>query len=357
MRLAKAACAALGIGLIASSAFAQELPTSDVSGSFDSDVVGRLPGSLIVSHFTTPLDQAEFPKSTLKRRSGSTAKNVRIVSPDESLNVVGARTRNVYLLKPGVPPFAAARAYEDSLTNQGAELVYTCSGDDCGGRSGFAGGIGGNLMSLAYYVWPDSRIVDDKNSAGMCAQTGYIKNQEYRLFRDETKDTTVSIHAYTLNPSQFSDCNKNFTQLTAVAVDVIAPDTAPIELTTVTSDEMQSEISSTGKIALYGINFDSGTDSLRADSADTIDQIAALLKSDGALRLLIVGHTDAQGSFDFNKDLSERRAGSVVRALIERHGIAKDRLFPVGVSFASPVATNDTEDGRAQNRRVELVKF
>ena len=357
MRLAMAACAALGIGLFASGAFAQELPTSDLPGASDSDVVGRLPGSVIVSHFTTPLDQAEFPKSKLKRSGGTTGRNVSIVSPDESLKVEGARTRNVYLLEPGVPPFAAARAYEDTLAGDGAELVYACSGDNCGGRNGFAGGIGGNVMSLAYYVWPDSRIVDDKKSAGMCAQTGYIKNQEYRLFRDEAKDTTVSVHAYTLNPSQFSDCKKNFTQKTVVAVDVIAPDSAPIELTTVTSDEMQSEISATGKIALYGINFDSGKDSLRADSAETIIQIAELLKSDGELRLLIVGHTDAEGSFDFNQDLSERRAGSVVRALIDEHGIARERLFPVGVSFASPVATNDTEDGRAQNRRVELVKF
>ena len=75
------------------------------------------------------------------------------------------------------------------------------------------------------------------------------------------------------------------------------------------------------------------------------------------LRLLIVGHTDSVGSYEYNLDLSQRRAASVVDALKARHGIAGNRLYPVGVSFASPVETNTTEEGRARNRRVELVSF
>jgi outer membrane protein OmpA-like peptidoglycan-associated protein len=68
-----------------------------------------------------------------------------------------------------------------------------------------------------------------------------------------------------------------------------------------------------------------------------------------------VGHTDNVGTFAFNLDLSQRRAAAVVAALATRFGIAKERLTPVGVSFASPVAPNIDEDGRAKNRRVELV--
>ena len=76
-----------------------------------------------------------------------------------------------------------------------------------------------------------------------------------------------------------------------------------------------------------------------------------------SLRLLIVGHTDTQGSYDYNADLSRRRAESAVTSLVKDYGIARERLFPVGVSFASPIASNQTEEGRAKNRRVELVKF
>lgn len=349
---------ALIFSLLASLAAAQELPTRDIDGASDSGIAGRVPGALIVSHFSAPLDRAEFPLSQLKKRSGqAVGNNVYVTSPDENLTVEGKRTRNVYLLEPGVPPFAALRAYEASLPEQGAEVVYFCRNDSCGGTINRAGGLGGGWMSLAYYLWPDDRITDNANSAGYCAQNGYISNLEYRLFRDEDKDVTVSVLAYILNPSQFSSCKANFQNRTVVIVDVVAPDAAPIELQTVSSDEMRDEISTTGKIALYGINFDSGKDSLRPDSTDTINQIAALMTSEGDLRLLIVGHTDSVGSFDYNQNLSERRAASVVRALVNQHGIAQSRLFPVGVAFASPVATNDTEEGKAQNRRVELVKF
>ena len=70
----------------------------------------------------------------------------------------------------------------------------------------------------------------------------------------------------------------------------------------------------------------------------------------------MVGHTDNQGGLDYNMDLSRRRAGAVVAALTEQHGIAADRLRPAGVGPLAPAATNDTEEGRSLNRRVELVK-
>jgi outer membrane protein OmpA-like peptidoglycan-associated protein len=73
------------------------------------------------------------------------------------------------------------------------------------------------------------------------------------------------------------------------------------------------------------------------------------------MKLLVVGHTDNVGTFAFNTDLSQRRAVAVVNALASRFGVARNRLTPFGVSFAAPVASNRTEEGRAKNRRVELV--
>jgi outer membrane protein OmpA-like peptidoglycan-associated protein len=89
-------------------------------------------------------------------------------------------------------------------------------------------------------------------------------------------------------------------------------------------------------------------------SEATLSEIAKLLQEKSDLRVLVVGHTDTEGSFEFNRSLSQRRADSVVSNLAEK-GISKERLFPVGISFASPLATNATEEGRAKNRRVELV--
>ncbi len=81
----------------------------------------------------------------------------------------------------------------------------------------------------------------------------------------------------------------------------------------------------------------------------------AFLKANPALKVLVVGHTDTRGDLVYNQGLSERRASAVVEALAQR-GIARDRLTPIGVGMAAPVASNDTEEGRAKNRRVELVK-
>ncbi len=92
------------------------------------------------------------------------------------------------------------------------------------------------------------------------------------------------------------------------------------------------------------------------ESDPTLEQMAKLLTEAPELKVLVAGHTDNVGTFEFNMDLSQRRAASVVDALATRFDIDKTRLMPVGVSFASPVASNKTEEGRAKNRRVELVE-
>jgi OmpA-OmpF porin, OOP family len=96
---------------------------------------------------------------------------------------------------------------------------------------------------------------------------------------------------------------------------------------------------------------------VKADSKDALTEIGSLMKSNPALKVLVVGHTDSIGGFETNKALSQRRADAVVAALTSGYGIASERLFPVGVSFAAPVDSNENEAGRAKNRRVELVKI
>jgi outer membrane protein OmpA-like peptidoglycan-associated protein len=117
---------------------------------------------------------------------------------------------------------------------------------------------------------------------------------------------------------------------------------------------MARRITADGRIALYGILFDTDSATIRPESEATLAEVAKLLQVTPSLKLLVVGHTDTQGSFSYNRSLSQHRAESVA-ANLRAKGIAADRLFPVGVSFAAPVASNASEDGRAKNRRVELV--
>ncbi len=115
-------------------------------------------------------------------------------------------------------------------------------------------------------------------------------------------------------------------------------------------------IKTEGKIAVYGITFDTGKADIKPSSEPALTEIAKLLKGQPALKLHVVGHTDNVAGLDLNLKLSKARAEAVVQALTTKHGIAASRLIPHGVGPVAPVASNDAEAGRAKNRRVELVK-
>jgi len=106
---------------------------------------------------------------------------------------------------------------------------------------------------------------------------------------------------------------------------------------------------------LYGIFFDFDKADVKPESEPTLNEIANLLKQDTKLNLYVVGHTDNKGKFDYNVDLSKRRAAAVVKELTKKYGVSPNRLTPDGVGPLAPVSTNETEDGRKLNRRVELV--
>ncbi len=116
------------------------------------------------------------------------------------------------------------------------------------------------------------------------------------------------------------------------------------------------DIHSTGHAAVYGILFDTGKADIKPESAGAIEEIAKLLKNDAGLKLHVVGHTDNTGTPEGNMKLSMDRAQSVVQALTGAQGIAASRLSAFGCGQYAPVASNDTDEGRAKNRRVELVK-
>ncbi len=118
---------------------------------------------------------------------------------------------------------------------------------------------------------------------------------------------------------------------------------------------LAGSIQQTGKASVYGIYFDTGKSEIKAESEPALAEIAKMLKADAGLRLYVVGHTDNVGTFDSNIKLSNARADAVVKALVGKYGLAAARLLPFGAGPTSPVQSNATEEGRAKNRRVELV--
>jgi len=122
------------------------------------------------------------------------------------------------------------------------------------------------------------------------------------------------------------------------------------------SAAFRNDLQQAGHAAVYGILFDTNKSTLKPESEAAIREVAKLLTENPTLKLLVVGHTDSVGVFEQNMVLSKDRADAVVKALTTTHGIAPARLKAAGCGPAAPVASNKTEDGRAKNRRVELVE-
>lgn len=155
------------------------------------------------------------------------------------------------------------------------------------------------------------------------------------------KEIWVDVHVYSGASSY---------QLTIVEKEAMRQDV------TANAEAWFSAISTTGHAAVYGIYFEIDKSDIKPESEPALKEIAKLLKSNPGLNLFVVGHTDSTGEFAHNMKLSEARSNAVMNELISKHSIAAARLKAYGVGPLSPVASNKTEEGRAKNRRVELVE-
>lgn len=112
----------------------------------------------------------------------------------------------------------------------------------------------------------------------------------------------------------------------------------------------KNDLKTTGHTAIYGIYFDTGKWEVKPESTQAIGEIARLLKTDPGLKLFVVGNTDTVGTVENNLHLSQERAKSVIKALVRDYGIAPARLRSFGNGRFAPVASNESEEGRAKNR-------
>jgi OmpA-OmpF porin, OOP family len=125
---------------------------------------------------------------------------------------------------------------------------------------------------------------------------------------------------------------------------------------TANAEFFKAGLNSTGHVEVPGIFFDTGQSVLKPESDAAVAEVAKLLKAEPSLKVFVVGHTDNVAALDLNMKLSQARAEAVVQSLAAKHGIAAARLVGRGAGPLCPVASNDSDAGRAKNRRVELVK-
>jgi outer membrane protein OmpA-like peptidoglycan-associated protein len=168
---------------------------------------------------------------------------------------------------------------------------------------------------------------------------------------DNNAQATLKLHQGSSEIWVYLNAYTNAYELTIIARQAMAQEV------TIDAAAMASSLADTGSVAIYGINFDTAKSDIKPESAPAIEQIAKMLTSNPTLKVGIVGHTDMVGDATSNLKLSQARAQSVITELVSKHGIAAARLVAFGAGPWSPLASNKTDDGRAKNRRVELVEI
>ena len=193
----------------------------------------------------------------------------------------------------------------------------------------------------------------------MRAMLEYVKDVRYALLKKSAAngDTYVGIYVASMTGGSQGDYSAALAGSEGILMETVEPKPMEQKIVTLTADEIDSKMAADGRIAIYGIYFDFDKAVVKPESKPQLDEIAKLMKANPELQVLIVGHTDNKGKLAYNQSLSLKRAKAVVDALVKTYGIPAARMTAVGVGPAAPLASNDSEEGQAKNRRVELVKM
>lgn len=313
-------------------AWAQDMP-----GAKDHPAVKRHAGSHIVGYEVRNFDAVDFQTSTFKRFDLQTRTRTYAEPP---LHLEGKLTRLWYEEPGEVRALELYRNYVNELTGEGFEALYDSARDPKAGQWS-------NFLSM-FSASSKDYVKNVRSEYVFSAAT----SQSVRTGTFRKGGTTVRLVAVDWPKG---DKVYKAQQGAYIAVDILETRAMEQKMEVVSASEIEKSITANGRVAIYGIYFDTGKADLKPESTPSLEQIAAYLKSDSKVKLHVVGHTDSVGGFESNLQLSRRRADAVAAALARDHGIAPARLTGNGVASLAPVATNATEEGRARNRRVELV--
>lgn len=283
------------------------LAAPDARAQEDHPLVTRYAGSTVVDRRVE-----EFGEYTLV-----TGLNREFVHQGRRLE--GKVTRLVYGNPRGRSTLEIYRNYEASLRAAGLEPIFSCALAQCG--PAYALSSWGRFNGLFVAADGDPRYL-----------AGTVR----------TRDGGTAYVALMVG--------RNRTQLDVVEIRPMQGDMVIAD-----ASALGRGLDSEGRVAVPGIYFDTDRSVVKPESRPALEQVARLLRERPTLRLYVVGHTDMTGALAHNRGLSEARARAVAAALVRDFGVAAARLEGYGVGPLAPAATNATEAGRAENRRVELV--
>ncbi len=224
------------------------------------------------------------------------------------------------------------RNYQQALQDAGFTLLFNCEHHACGDAQ----------LPLLWQGSPDRHRFKGYLSNSTYASDDYRMLTAHKSVNGQ--DIYLSVFVKKHNEYSNVDIAHDIVELTAMQTNRVSIDTA----------YLQNELSRSGKVVLHGLHFATDSASLLAESDAALAVITDYLKTHPAQQFYVVGHTDNSGSHSHNMQLSKERATSIKQAL-EKQGIASDRLLAEGVGAMSPQQHNASTEGKAANRRVELV--
>ena len=311
---------------------------ADLPYAKDHPLLKRFGGSEIIGYDAKRFDRYELQTSAYKSYN-TTLKRREYSKPP--LIVEGAVTRIWYEAAGKTSGLELLRNYQNELEAAKFEILYDSTKDSAAGKwQGYLQVFSEDEIrtNRSYYVFSAARKAELFVCSGRLSRAeGDVYVQVTALQWDRDHET------YKARQGAY------------VAVDIIDVQSMTQNMVVVSAGEMAKAIETGGHIALYGIHFDFNKAEIKPESKPALQEIAKLLQNDAGLKLLVVGHTDNVGGLESNLSLSKKRAEAVVTTLTNEYGVARGRLAAHGVAFLAPLTVNTSDQGRAKNRRVELV--
>jgi OmpA-OmpF porin, OOP family len=300
----------------------------DCDGCKDHPMLARYPGSFLFGADTKTFEEAALPIGPVTQNDAGEP-----VAP-KTLNVTGKRTRLFYLAPRERSALEVFLNYKEALAKAGMNLVWTCSDIECG-------------TDFLHTAPQTMRL----NLTGtQAADDGFTLAERPRYLLATLARPQGDVHVMVMA----ADMPER--QRPAVYVMIVESKPMDTGMVMVTANALDQSLRNTGKAVIYGIYFDFDKADVKAESQQQLAQIGALMNDNADLKLTITGHTDNQGSADYNQRLSQLRADAIVASLVNGYSVASNRLVAKGMGATAPIASNDSDDGRAKNRRVELLK-
>ena len=330
-------CTRLFLPLIVVVACTAHAQMKDKSGGKDHPLVSRFEGSVLNNFGSTSFEQVDLPLARYESNS-SPAK------PSKSLRVEGKVMSYDYWAPQGKSELEVFRNYQAALTKSGFTLLYVCDEP----RRCEADGLGN--FARDWTNRPSTFL------GGYSATSFYDENSNYppRFLVAQLKRVQGDVYV-NLTVKAPSSVQQGAKMGGPYFLQVVEAQAMRTDAVTVDASAMQKGLAADGKIALYGVQFDTGSAVVKSESKAQLDEMARLMTADAAAKFLIVGHTDNVGDLQANTSLSQRRADAVAASLVQSYKIDARRLIARGVANLSPVASNASDAGRTKNRRVELV--